>query len=349
MLGLLAVLGIAALIWMAFAAAPQPRPCSPACPTSDKAAVVEALTTRRHHQHASTATPARSPSPKTIITAPACCSPRRACPAARQSGDDDARPTCRWAPAARSRASGSARAREADLARTIEAIDAVADGARPSRRRAAERVRPRRAQCRRLGDADARRRPHARRRPGPGDRQSRRLLGARPVAGTASRWSTRTAGCSPAPAATAPPARPSGSSTSRPQVEDRYRQAIASLLTPIVGAGNFTAEVHAEMDFAEVQATREGFPAGPARADAPSRARSRPRAAPTARRAAGGIPGALSNTPPPAAQVAAAPGGAVTPAAPGRAAPAPRRRPPRRRQPHARITTAPSPSAARSR
>ena len=43
-------------------------------------------------------------------------------------------------------------------------------------------------------------------------------------------------------------------------VEDRYRRAIAAILTPIVGAENFTAEVHADIDFSEVQSTREGFP-----------------------------------------------------------------------------------------
>ena len=44
------------------------------------------------------------------------------------------------------------------------------------------------------------------------------------------------------------------------QIEDRYRQAITSLLAPMLGADNFTTEVHAEMDFSEVQSTREGFP-----------------------------------------------------------------------------------------
>ena len=43
-------------------------------------------------------------------------------------------------------------------------------------------------------------------------------------------------------------------------VEDRYRQAIATLLTPIVGAGNFTAEVHADLDFSQVEASREAYP-----------------------------------------------------------------------------------------
>src|SRR3546814_6762235 len=44
------------------------------------------------------------------------------------------------------------------------------------------------------------------------------------------------------------------------QLEARYRQSIATLLTPLVGAGNFTAEVHADVDFTETQATREPFP-----------------------------------------------------------------------------------------
>src|SRR3546814_18087548 len=43
------------------------------------------------------------------------------------------------------------------------------------------------------------------------------------------------------------------------QLEERYRQSIATLLTPIVGAGNFTAEVHADVDFTETQATREAL------------------------------------------------------------------------------------------
>jgi flagellar M-ring protein FliF len=44
------------------------------------------------------------------------------------------------------------------------------------------------------------------------------------------------------------------------QVEGRYAEALDRLLTPLLGAGNFTAEVHADLDFAEMQATRESYP-----------------------------------------------------------------------------------------
>jgi flagellar M-ring protein FliF len=44
------------------------------------------------------------------------------------------------------------------------------------------------------------------------------------------------------------------------RIEERYRQSIEALLAPILGAGNFTAQVHADVDFSETQATREGFP-----------------------------------------------------------------------------------------
>ena len=98
------------------------------------------------------------------------------------------------------------------------------------------------------------------------------------------------------------------------KIEERYRQSIETLLTPILGAGNFTAQVHADVDFSETQATREGFP------KEASTLRTEQGAfelAGEGARAAAGIPGALSNQPPPAAQVAIAPGGTVTPPVPG--------------------------------
>lgn len=49
------------------------------------------------------------------------------------------------------------------------------------------------------------------------------------------------------------------------KMEERYRQAITALLTPIIGAGNFSTEVHAELSFDERQATRETYPADEAR------------------------------------------------------------------------------------
>jgi flagellar M-ring protein FliF len=81
------------------------------------------------------------------------------------------------------------------------------------------------------------------------------------------------------------------------QVEDKYRQQLQQLLTPLVGAGNFTAEVQAEVNLDETQATRESFEKqGALRAEAGQWTGNQ-----AASPAPGGIPGALSNTPPPAA------------------------------------------------
>src|SRR3546814_19670978 len=44
------------------------------------------------------------------------------------------------------------------------------------------------------------------------------------------------------------------------QMEDRYRRALDTLLRPMLGAGNYTVEVHADVDMSESQATRESFP-----------------------------------------------------------------------------------------
>jgi flagellar M-ring protein FliF len=49
------------------------------------------------------------------------------------------------------------------------------------------------------------------------------------------------------------------------RIEERYRQAVTALLTPIIGAGKFSTEVHAEVNFAERQATRETYPQDEAR------------------------------------------------------------------------------------
>src|SRR3546814_4630007 len=44
------------------------------------------------------------------------------------------------------------------------------------------------------------------------------------------------------------------------QMEDRFRRALDTLLGPMLGAGNYTVEVHADVDMSESQATRESFP-----------------------------------------------------------------------------------------
>lgn len=103
------------------------------------------------------------------------------------------------------------------------------------------------------------------------------------------------------------------------QIEERYRQALNSLLGPIVGEGNFTAEVHADLDFAEVASTREIYPKDTAvvRQEQGSWTNNQ-----DAEKAPTGIPGALANQAPTAGQLSPtatnAPGeGPVTPPTPG--------------------------------
>jgi len=79
------------------------------------------------------------------------------------------------------------------------------------------------------------------------------------------------------------------------RVEMRYREALSHLLTPMLGADGFTAEVHADLDFDEKQATRETYPED-------SRALRQERSQWTSADGAPpavGIPGALSNQVPP--------------------------------------------------
>lgn len=101
------------------------------------------------------------------------------------------------------------------------------------------------------------------------------------------------------------------------KVEAKYREQLAQLMTPMVGAGNYTAEVQADVNLDESQATSENY-----NKDATvmaSEQGSWTSAPGGAADPAQGIPGALSNTPPPATQVAAEQGGVMTPAIPGAA------------------------------
>ncbi|MES3082619.1 flagellar basal-body MS-ring/collar protein FliF [Sphingomonas faeni] len=80
------------------------------------------------------------------------------------------------------------------------------------------------------------------------------------------------------------------------RVEDKYRTQLIALLTPLVGAGNFTAEVQADVNLDESQATRESYEKqGVLRAETGNWTGNQKDGA---ARAPGGIPGALSNTPP---------------------------------------------------
>ncbi len=94
-------------------------------------------------------------------------------------------------------------------------------------------------------------------------------------------------------------------------IEDRYRQSLASLLTPLVGSGNFVAEVTADVNFDEKQATSETFPID----GSVLRSEQGQKSNELAGNAAGGIPGALANRPPDAAEFADQPGEAEDQAA----------------------------------
>ncbi len=98
------------------------------------------------------------------------------------------------------------------------------------------------------------------------------------------------------------------------RVEDKYRQQLIQLLTPLVGAGNFTAEVQADVNLDETSATRESYDKeGRLRAETGNWTGNM-----ATGQAPGGIPGALSNTPPPASQLSTpqpATGNPGTPAA----------------------------------
>lgn len=85
------------------------------------------------------------------------------------------------------------------------------------------------------------------------------------------------------------------------RIEEKYRQQLQQLLTPLVGAGNFTAEVQADVDLDETQATRETYDKqGALRAETGDWTGYQQDPANP-----GGIPGALSNTPPPASTLEA--------------------------------------------
>ncbi len=206
-------------------------------------------------------------------------------------------------------------AREADLARTIEAIDAVASA----------RVM--------LAAAD----------PSPFVRQSAPVsasvmltlhpgqsLAPGQVDAIVNLVSTAVSGLTPQNVAVIDGAgrllsqRDAMSATAQRQIdvqeahEQRYLAALTRILTPIVGAENYTAEVHLEMDFSEVQMSRDGFPETPGVLRSEQSETSNDGTV----QAVGGIPGALSNVPPPAATVTADPAATAqigtTAAGPGR-------------------------------
>lgn len=87
------------------------------------------------------------------------------------------------------------------------------------------------------------------------------------------------------------------------RVEERYRRTLTALLTPMLGQGNFAAEVMAEIDFDEKQATRESFPADGARL----RSENGSWANEPGQKQAFGIPGTIAAEPPAETEVTETP------------------------------------------
>ncbi|MFN3944670.1 MAG: flagellar basal-body MS-ring/collar protein FliF [Allosphingosinicella sp.] len=311
-LGLVALLGLAAIIWMAFSAPPA-RTLFSGLADEEKAAVVDALRAAGVSHQIDRTTGAVSVSETDYHQARMLLA-AQGLPKSGPDGNE----VMNSLPLGASRAVETERlrsAREVDLARTIEGIDVVQSArvhlaVQPPSVFLRDRVAPAASVMltlvngRTLGDGQVQAIVHLVASSVPGLSpdgvsvvdQNGRLL---------SRDGSGLSGASDRQVAM------------QSAVEERYRRALSSLLTPILGAGNFTAEVHADLDFSEVQATREGFPQeastlrteeGSVTADGGASAADRP---------AAGIPGALANEAPPAAQVAAAPDGTLTPETPG--------------------------------
>ena len=85
----------------------------------------------------------------------------------------------------------------------------------------------------------------------------------------------------------------------RIKIESLYRERIISLVSPMVGAGNLTAEVNVEMDFSNTQVTEETF--DPESISTRSEQNSSDE---STDRPARGIPGAVANQAPLAADLA---------------------------------------------
>ncbi|HCA27092.1 MAG TPA: flagellar basal body M-ring protein FliF [Betaproteobacteria bacterium] len=85
------------------------------------------------------------------------------------------------------------------------------------------------------------------------------------------------------------------------QVEQAYIQRIESILAPITGPHNVHAQVSAAIDFSRVEQTAETFKPNPTPTDSAIRSEQTSETTGGGGKAAGGLPGALSNQPPGAA------------------------------------------------
>jgi len=100
------------------------------------------------------------------------------------------------------------------------------------------------------------------------------------------------------------------------RMEEKLRRQVSSLLTPMLGAENFSSEIQVDLDMEEVTRAREAYDKdGVVRSETQAQSQS------AQQQPAAGVPGALANTPPLPAQAqqgapqgtAAAPAGQVPP------------------------------------
>jgi flagellar M-ring protein FliF len=86
------------------------------------------------------------------------------------------------------------------------------------------------------------------------------------------------------------------------RMEDKLRTQVTQLLAPMLGEGNFSSEIQVELDMSDVTSARESYDKnGVVRAETQEQSQS------TSPSQAAGVPGVLSNTPPPATQAQNAP------------------------------------------
>ena len=86
------------------------------------------------------------------------------------------------------------------------------------------------------------------------------------------------------------------------RMEDKLRTQLDQLLTPMLGAGNFTSEIQVELDQSEVTTARESYDKeGVLRSESQAASQS------AGTGPAVGVPGVLANTPPPATTAQAGP------------------------------------------
>lgn len=94
------------------------------------------------------------------------------------------------------------------------------------------------------------------------------------------------------------------------RMEDKLRSQVEQLLAPMVGVENFSSEIQVELDMSEVTSARESYDKdGAVRRETTQESQS-------ANTAAIGVPGVLSNTPPPSAEAVPGAPGATPPAPP---------------------------------